>query len=83
MALTPKLLQQGSAGGGPKNYIEDVFSTYLYTGNGRVTTIDNDIELGSSGFGGSVYFPAGGVENALRCCLYVCIFWMQRLIVNF
>jgi hypothetical protein len=29
------------------NYIEDVFSTYLYTGNGFGKTIENDIELGT------------------------------------
>jgi hypothetical protein len=37
------------------NYIEDVFSTYLYTGNGTVQTIPNGIALGSA-YGGSVYF---------------------------
>lgn len=36
-------------------YVEDVFSTYLYTGNGSIQTINNGIALGSS-YGGSVYF---------------------------
>ena len=27
------------------NYIEDVFSTYLYTGNGSTQTITNGIDL--------------------------------------
>jgi hypothetical protein len=31
------------------NYIEDVFSTYLYTGNGSTTTINNGIDLAGKG----------------------------------
>jgi len=31
------------------NYIEDVFSTYLYTGNGSTQTITNDIDLSGKG----------------------------------
>lgn len=39
------------------NYIEDVFSTYLYTGNGGTTQlIQNNIELGSTINNGSVFF---------------------------
>jgi hypothetical protein len=38
---------------GPVNYIEDVFSTYLYTGNGSTQTITNGIDL--SGKGGLVW----------------------------
>ena len=49
MALTPKLLQQGSAGGGPKNYIEEVFSTYLYSGTDALQTITNEINLAGKG----------------------------------
>jgi len=37
----------------PKTYIEDVFSTYLYTGNGSTQTITNGIDL--SGKGGLVW----------------------------
>jgi len=47
--------QQGvwpTAGLSP-NYIEDVFSTYLYTGNGSTQTITNNIDL--SGKGGLVW----------------------------
>ena len=33
---------------GPPVYIEDVFSTYLYTGNGTSQTITNDIQIGNS-----------------------------------
>jgi hypothetical protein len=40
------LKQQG--GGGPL-YVEDVFSTYLYTGNGSTQTITNGINLSGSG----------------------------------
>jgi hypothetical protein len=36
------------------NYIEDVFSTYLYTGNSSIQTITNGIDL--SGKGGMIWF---------------------------
>ena len=42
----------GAAGAGPL-YVEDVFSTYLYTGNGSSQTITNGIDL--SGEGGLVW----------------------------
>jgi hypothetical protein len=35
--------------GGPFNYIEDVFSTYLYTGNGGTITISNGVDLAGNG----------------------------------
>jgi hypothetical protein len=35
--------------GGPFNYVEDVFSTYLYTGNGTTQTITNGIDLSTKG----------------------------------
>jgi len=38
----------GGAGGGA-DYIEDVFSTYLYTGNGATQTITNGIDLAGEG----------------------------------
>ena len=38
---------------GPYNWIDDVFSTYLYTGNGSTQTITNGIDL--SGKGGLVW----------------------------
>jgi hypothetical protein len=34
---------------GPATYIEDVFSTYLYTGNGSTQTITNGIDLAGKG----------------------------------
>ena len=50
------------------NYIEDVFSTYLYTGNGSTQTINNGINL--AGKGGLVWIKSrmpfdagGGVTN--------------------
>ena len=49
-----RLLMQGAAGAaGEKVYIEDVFSTWLYTGNGSTQTITNGIDL--SGEGGLVW----------------------------
>jgi hypothetical protein len=58
----PTLLTQGAASAraygfgassAPPVYIEDVFSTYLYTGNGSTQTITNGIDL--SGKGGAVW----------------------------
>ena len=43
------------------NYIEDVFSTYLYTGTGASQTITNGIDL--SGKGGFVWFKDRGVDQ--------------------
>jgi hypothetical protein len=45
-------------------YIEDVFSTYLYTGNGSTQTITNGIDL--SGKGGFVWFKNRGVAQEHR-----------------
>ena len=56
MAFTPKLLQQGAGGGLAKNYIEDVFSTFLYTGDGTSRSINNGIDL--AGKGGLVWIKA-------------------------
>jgi len=46
-------------------YIEDVFSTYLYTGNGSSQTITNNIDL--SGQGGMVWIKSrsAATDNAL------------------
>jgi hypothetical protein len=40
---------QVAAGGGGANYIEDVFSTYLYTGTGSAQTITNGVDLSTKG----------------------------------
>ncbi len=44
-----------------KTYVEDVFSTYLYTGNGSTQTITNGIDL--AGKGGLVWIKDRGVSN--------------------
>jgi hypothetical protein len=51
MATKKKALQAaaGAAAGGEFLAIEDVFSTYLYTGNGSTQTITNDIDLAGEG----------------------------------
>jgi len=51
-----------SAASGAGTYIEDVFSTYLYTGNGGSQTIMNNLALGSSNAGGSAFF-----DNSTDC----------------
>jgi len=58
MATKKKLLEAaaGSAGGGAALNIEDVFSAYLYEGNGTSQTITNGIDL--SGEGGAVIFKS-------------------------
>jgi hypothetical protein len=43
------------------NYVEDVFSTYLYTGNGTSQTINNGIDL--SGKGGLVWLKDRGAND--------------------
>ena len=39
----------GASGAGAANYIEDVFSTYLYDGTGATQTITNGIDLSTKG----------------------------------
>jgi hypothetical protein len=55
----------GAAAAALPAYIEDVFSTYLYTGNGSTQTITNDIDL--SGKGGLVWIKgrSGATDHAL------------------
>ena len=43
-----QIIGSGAAGASP-TYIEDVFSTYLYTGNGSTQTITNGIDLAGNG----------------------------------
>lgn len=47
MTAAKKLLSTQT--GGDKLYVDDVFSTYLYTGNGSVQTINNGIDLAGEG----------------------------------
>jgi len=49
-----KALLSASVSAPPAAYVEDVFSTYLYTGNGSTQTITNGIDL--AGEGGLVWF---------------------------
>jgi hypothetical protein len=44
-----QLLLGEGAGGGLPNFIEEVFSTYLYTGNSSTQTITNNIDLSTKG----------------------------------
>lgn len=47
------LARLANTGGGTKTYVDDVFSTWLYTGTGAAQTITNGIDL--SGKGGMVW----------------------------
>ena len=51
--MSKKLIQAAAGAGGESVYVEDVFSTYLYEGNGTSQTITNDIDL--DGEGGMVW----------------------------
>ncbi len=57
--MTARNILMAAAGGSTAaNYIEDVFSTYLYTGNGSTQTITNGIDL--AGKGGMVWLKSRG-----------------------
>ncbi len=64
MATKKKMLQAaaGSATGGGALDITDVFSTYLYEGNGSTQTITNDIDL--AGEGGLVWLKGRNNGNS-------------------
>ena len=64
MANNQQLLLGEGAGGGIPNYIEEVFSTYLYTGNGSTQTITNNIDLSTKG--GLVWSKHRGGTNSHR-----------------
>jgi hypothetical protein len=69
MATKKKLLQAaaGSASGGAGALnVEDVFSTYLYEGNGGVQAVGNGINLGQNNDGSSVYFK-GTNSSYIQC----------------
>lgn len=63
MTTAKKLLSTQT--GGDKLYVDDVFSTYLYTGNGSTQTINNGIDL--AGKGGLVWIKQrnGSTESAI------------------
>jgi hypothetical protein len=44
-----KALLSASVSAAPAVYVEDVFSTYLYTGNSSTQTITNGIDLAGEG----------------------------------
>ena len=56
MSLLHAVGSGGSGDSGSKLYVEDVFSTYLYTGNGSTQTINNGIDL--AGEGGMVWIKS-------------------------
>ena len=49
MSISKKLLQAAAGNAGESLYVEDVFSTYLYTGNSSTQTITNGIDLDGEG----------------------------------
>ena len=49
----------GAASGGSVTYVDDVFSTYLYDGNGTAQTINNGIALGNGPANGTVLHLTG------------------------
>jgi hypothetical protein len=49
MSNNQQLLLGEGAGGGPPSFIEDVFSTWLYTGTNSQQTITNGIDLSTKG----------------------------------
>ena len=58
MGTANKLLQAASGGAGDSVYVEDVFSTFLYTGTGATLAIDNGLDL--DGEGGLVWLKGRG-----------------------
>jgi hypothetical protein len=50
----------GNAAAGDNLYVEDVFSTYLYGGNGTSQAIENGINLGDANVGGSGFVNGAG-----------------------
>ena len=63
MAKLAKFLQGvAGAGGGAGENIEDLFSTYLYEGNGTGKAIENGINLGQSYGSGSIRLNEGHIN---------------------
>jgi hypothetical protein len=59
--MSAKALLSASVSAPPAVYVEDVFSTWLYTGNGSAQTITNGIDL--SGEGGLVWLKGRSASN--------------------
>ncbi len=49
MSVNEMLMAAAGSAGGAADYVEDVFSTWLYTGNGSTQTITNGIDLSNKG----------------------------------
>ena len=64
--MSAKNIVMGAAGAGDSVYIEDVFSTYTYQGNGSTQTINNGIDL--AGKGGLVWIK--GINTAYTNLLF-------------
>jgi hypothetical protein len=62
--MSAKALLSASVSAPPAVYVEDVFSTYLYTGNDSPQTITNGIDL--AGEGGLVWLKNRSVTSAHR-----------------
>ena len=62
MSAATKLLKAaaGTAAGGEAVYVDDLFSTYVYDGNGGTQGIPNGINLGDFGVGTSTRFNGTG-----------------------
>ena len=58
-------LLAAAGAGGEALYVEDVFSTYLYTGTGSSQTITNGIAL-ADGIGGGTSTEFGGTSDNLK-----------------
>ena len=59
--MLPMKALHGACNGQEKQYVDDVFSTYLYTGNGSTQTITNGIDL--AGEGGLVWMKRRDSTN--------------------
>ena len=64
--LTKALTAAAGNAGGANLYVEDVFSTYLYTGTGATQTITNGIDL--AGEGGLVWIKSRNNATSNRLC---------------
>jgi hypothetical protein len=65
---TLKAIQAAAGNAGGATYVDDVFSTYLYTGNSTSRTITNGIDL--AGEGGLVWIKWRSGSNAVGHLLY-------------
>ena len=63
MDLVSQNLLLTSGGKKDSTYVDDVFSTYLYTGTGGAQRIDNGLKLGNANAGNSVDFGGFGESS--------------------